>query len=194
MKYAISNIAWAPDERLDVYDAMSRIGVNGLEVAPRLFFHNASDPLAPSREEITSAIEETKARGLVLVSMQSLLFGVGGAALFEDAAARNRLIISMEKAINLAGNLEVPNVVFGSPRQRRVPIGLGPEEALALAANVFQRLGDLAHSAGTRIALEAAPVAYGTNFLNTQDEADRFVTMMNHPRDRFNTRPRRHIR
>ena len=181
MKLAISNIAWTPDERGDVYDAMAEVGVTGLEIAPSLFFNAAADPLLPSPDVARAAIAEIEDRGLTIVSMQSLLFGVSGAGLFDGAEARANLTCGIERAITLAGRYGIPNLVFGSPSQRRVPDELPMNEALDQAAAVFRRLAIMAQSAGTKIAIEANPVAYGTNFLNTLDEAMDFVERVNHP-------------
>ena len=51
----------------------------------------------------------------------------------------------------------------------------GVERALERGAEAFRRLGDDAVAAGTVLAIESNPVAYGTNFLNTLDEAERFL-------------------
>jgi len=181
MKLAISNIAWTPDERGEVYDAMAEVGVTGLEIAPGLFFSAATDPFLPSPDVARAALAEIEDRGLKIVSMQSLLFGVSGAGLFGGAEARANLVHGMERAITLAGRFGIPNLVFGSPGQRRVPDGLPMNEAFDQAADVFRRLAAAAQSAGTKIAIEANPTAYGTNFLNTLDEAVDFVARVDHP-------------
>jgi sugar phosphate isomerase/epimerase len=113
--------------------------------------------------------------------MQSLLFGVTGASLFEGADARAAFETGMRRAIALADRFGIPNLVFGSPLQRRVPEGMATDDALAQAAEVFRKLGDAAAAAETRIAIEANPAAYGTNFCNTLDEALAFVALVDHP-------------
>ena len=40
---------------------------------------------------------------------------------------------------------------------------------------------DAAAAAGTRITIEAVPAPYGTNFLNTLEEAEAFVVRVDHP-------------
>lgn len=181
MKLAISNIAWAPDERGDVYDAIAKAGVTGLEIAPALFFHAAEDPFLPSPNVARAALAEIAARGLKLVSMQSLLFGVAGAGLFDGAEARANLARGMERAIALALRFGIPNLVFGSPGQRCVPKRMSMSQALDQAAEVFRGFAVAAQSAGTKISIEANPGAYGTNFLNTLDEVLDFVVRVDHP-------------
>lgn len=181
MKLAVSNIAWAPDERREAYAILAEAGLTGLEIAPGLFFHAAADPFAPDEASARAALEEIAATGLSLVSMQSLLFGVRGAGLFDGSEARAAFIRGMTRAIALAGRFGIPNCVFGSPAQRRVPEGLAMADALEQAAAVFRTLGDLAAAAGTRITIEANPAAYGTNFLTTLEEAEAFVALVDHP-------------
>ncbi len=178
---AMSNIAWAPEERLDAYAILADAGFTGLEIAPGLFFHEAEDPFVPDTASARRARVEAAEAGLAIVAMQSLLFGVKGAALFEGREARSVFIAAMTRAIALAERFGIPNLVFGSPLQRRVPDGMAMGEALEQAAEVFGRLGDTAAAAGTRIAIEANPAAYGTNFCTTLDETLAFVDRVAHP-------------
>ncbi len=178
---AMSNIAWAPQERLEAYAILAEAGFTGLEIAPALFFHEADDPFLPDTASAGRALAELADAGLRLVSMQSLLFGVDGAALFEGPGARGAFDPAMRRALGRAGRFGIPNLVFGSPAQRRVPEGLAMEQALDEGAAVFRRLGDAAAEAGTRIAIEANPAAYGTNFCTTLDEALAFVDRVAHP-------------
>jgi len=181
MILSMSNIAWAPEERHGAYGAMAEAGFAGLEIAPGLFFHVSEDPFVPGEAEAREALAEIADHGLSLMSMQSLLFGVEGAALFDGEVARAALVKGMHRAIDLAGRFGIPNLVFGSPAQRRVPDAMAMEHALGEAAEVFRALGDRAAEAGTTITVEANPAAYGTNFLNTLDEALHFVEMVDHP-------------
>ncbi len=177
----MSNIAWSAEERLEAYAILAEAGITGLEIAPGIFFHAATDPFVPDEASAREALHEMADAGLSLVSMQSLLFGVSGAGLFDGAEARAAFEAGMHRAITLAGRFGIPNLVFGSPAQRRVPEGVAMEAALAEAAGVFRRLGDAASAAGTSITIEANPAAYGTNFLTTLDEAEAFVAFVDHP-------------
>jgi sugar phosphate isomerase/epimerase len=181
MKLAVSNIAWAPTDRIAAYALLSESGITGLEIAPALFLHTADDPFNPTRGELDAALSEIRCAGLKLFSMQSLLFGVAGAAVFEGLEALKRFEHAMIRAIRLAGRLGIPNLVFGSPKQRVIPGAMDRAEAEAHAAEVFRRLGDAAAAEGAVIAMEPNPEIYGTNFLNTFDETRRFVEAVDHP-------------
>jgi sugar phosphate isomerase/epimerase len=181
MKLAASNIAWPPDRRADAYAALAARDIRGLEIAPGLFFAGADDPFDPDAALARARLAEIEGAGLRLVSMQSLLFGVQGAALFEDADALARLTRGMERAIDLAGRFAIPNLVFGSPRQRVIPDAMPPHAARARAAEAFHALGDRAAAAGTVIAMEANPAAYGTNFLTHAEDVVAFVRAIDRP-------------
>lgn len=181
MILGMSNIAWSPEDRFVAYAMLAEAGAFGLEVAPGMLFSRSADPLRPEQQEERRALAEIAGAGLSLVSMQSLLFGVENAALFGSADARMRFRDGMERAIELAGRLSVPNLVFGSPLQRRVPDGVSSAQARTLAAETFHALGQRAAAVGTVIAIEANPETYGTNFLNTLEEASSFVADLGHP-------------
>lgn len=180
-RLAVSNIAWPADRRAEAYGCLAARGVAGLEIAPGLFFAGCADPFAPSTAELAAAMAEVDAAGLTLVSMQSLLYGVEGAALFEGPEALRRLETGLLRAIDLAGRLGLRTLVFGSPKQRVVPADWTPERARDHAAEVFARLGARAAGAGCVIAVEANPAAYGTNFLTHAEDALDFVRLVDHP-------------
>jgi sugar phosphate isomerase/epimerase len=180
MKLAMSNIAWLPPERLEAYTILAEAGITGLEIAPGLFFHAAEDPFVPAAAVAEAALAEAADAGLTLVSMQSLLFGVSGAGLFDGPEARAAFVQGMTRAIRLAGRFGIPNLVFGSPAQRRIPTGMAMADALEEGAAVFRQLGDCAAAEDTRITIEANPAAYGTNFCNTLEEAEAFAALVDH--------------
>lgn len=181
MKLAVSNIAWRPTERDEAYRLLRRHGIRGLEIAPKLFLPQAQDAFAPTDEEVEIAMAAARDARLELVSMQSLLFGAEGVALFENAESRELLVEASKRAIRLAGRLSIPNLVFGSPRQRNIPPGLEAAEADAIAREVFRRLGDVAQAAGAKLGLEPNPAIYGTNFLNRFEDAEAFARDLGHP-------------
>ena len=181
MKLAVSNIAWAPRQRDHAYAMLNEHGIRGLEIAPGLFLDGAKDVFRPTAEECEAALAPMRSAGLELVSMQSLLFGVEGVALFGGPAERERFEEAMLRAIHLAGMLGIPNLVFGSPRQRVIPKIMGLEEAESIAVEVFRRLGDAATAEGTVLGMESNPKVYGTNFMNNAEETAAFVARVNHP-------------
>ncbi|WDF72868.1 sugar phosphate isomerase/epimerase family protein [Novosphingobium sp. KACC 22771] len=181
MKLAISNIAWAPQDARSVYAMMQARGFNGLEIAPGLAFAGQEDAFVPSPEAEAAFRADLAEFGLSAVSMQSLLFGVVGAKLFGSADELAALERGLERAIALAGRLGIGNLVFGSPGNRVIPEGMPMADARAHAADLFRRLGDKAQAAGTVLALEPNPAAYGTNFMTHVASAADFTLMVDHP-------------
>ena len=181
MHLAVSNIAWRPEERITAYSIMADAGFTGLEIAPSLLFAKAHDPFAPPATIARAVKQEIGAFGLKLVSMQSLFYNVEGAALFGDSTACSIFMLQMERAIDLAGALAIPNIVFGSPKQRCIPHGMAYDESFDRAMEAFAKLAARAADAKTRIAVEPCPAPYGTNFLNTFGDASAFVASVDAP-------------
>lgn len=181
MKLAISNIAWAPQDARSVYAMMQAHGFTGLEIAPGLAFAGQEDAFVPSSGAEAAFRADLAEFGLSCVSMQSLLFGVVGAKLFGSAEELAALERGLERAITLAGRLGIGNLVFGSPGNRVIPETMAQADAQAHAVDVFRRLGDKAQAAGTLLALEPNPAAYGTNFMTTVAAAADFTLLVDHP-------------
>lgn len=181
MKLAMSNIAWLPQEADECLGLLQEAGAKGLEIAPGLTFPQEADPFDPSPSAVSALFASLEAHELQLVSMQSLLFGVQNARLFGTPAERDTFEAGLQRAIALAGRLGIPNLVMGSPGTRAIPEGMDRKEAEAEARTLFRRLGDKAEAAGTRLALEPNPAAYGTNFLTTLSEAVDFAIYVDHP-------------
>lgn len=181
MKLAISNIAWLPEEAQSAYRLMEKWGARGLEIAPSLAFSGESDPFAPPKETVQAFKSELAAHNISLVSMQSLLYGAVDTQLFGEIDARARFETAIKRAIQLAETLEIGNLVFGSPSNRSYPTTMSKDEAENLALETIMPLADFALKAGTTLAIEPNPAAYGTNFLTTVADAAHFVGKANHP-------------
>jgi sugar phosphate isomerase/epimerase len=178
---AISNIAWRPEERAAVYAMLAETGVRGLEIAPGRAFPNEPDPVAPSFLAIEGFLREMARRNLKLVSMQSLLFGLNEARLFGSEPQRECFEVGLSRAVTLAGQLAIPNLVMGSPTNRAIPDSMSSATAEDIAIGVFRRIGDLCLKVKAKLALEPNPAAYGTNFLTTIGETLAFVQRLDHP-------------
>lgn len=186
MRLAVSNLAWPAAYAAEAYAVLAQAGVQGLEIAPGLLFPHEPDPFRPSASVLARLRADLVAAGLTLCSMQSLLFGVTGAALFGNAGERRAFEDGLLRAIRLAEMLGIPNLVMGSPRNRVRPDTLSETAAQEQAAETFRRLAGAAQAAGCVLAIEPNPAAYGTNFLTTTDAAAAFVRRVDHPAVRLN--------
>ncbi|MCL6285277.1 sugar phosphate isomerase/epimerase [Ruegeria sp. 2012CJ41-6] len=181
MRLGVSNLAWTPEQAGDAYALLQRLGVRGLEIAPSLLFADLETPLHADAGHCQAARDEAGTHGLQLCSMQSALFGLSDARLFESPGERANFVRGMEEAIGLAGRLGIPTVVLGSPKNRIMPGTMSPEEAEQIWREAFTCLAAAAETAGTRIALEPNPDAYGTNFCTRLDETLSVAERVGHP-------------
>jgi sugar phosphate isomerase/epimerase len=172
---AASNIAWRAPEDREMYAFLAAAGCTGLEIAPtRLFPEAPYEQLAGAREFSKRLHEDF---GLAVCSLQSIWYGVTD-RIFDGEAARERLLAYTAKAMAFSAACGCPNLVFGSPKNRSLPEGqtLPPE-----GFRFFSELGRLAAEQGCVLALEANPEIYGTNFINTTEQAFAFVRELASP-------------
>lgn len=164
MKLAFSNIAWDPAEDAPVLKRLSQAGFTGLEMAPtKLFGPQPYDCLTQAREYCRRLFEEY---GMKVCSMQSLWYGKTG-NIFQSAADRENLKDYTLRAIDFAAGIGCKNLVFGNPKARNK----GDADTDIQVAEFFSRIAEYAWENGTCIALEPNPPIYGTDFINTTQDA-----------------------
>lgn len=163
IKLAASNIGWAAQDDELAWQTMKELGYTGLEIAPTRVFPQRPYDNLPGAALFAGAMYQKY--GFIIPSMQSIWYGQPG-NLFLPQEAETLAQYSFE-AFRFAQSCRCPSLVFGCPRNRSVPAGHHPGEADAF----FARLALAAQQCGTRLALEANPPIYNTNFLNTTREA-----------------------
>ena len=179
MQLAISNIAWDSRKDIEVYALMGDYGFTGLEIAPtKVFLESPYDNL----EIATNWAKELKNQyNFSIPSMQSIWYG-RTEKIFGSSEERRSLISYTKKAINFAAAIECGNLVFGCPRNRNIPDGKTSEGAVAF----FREIADYALKKGTVIGLEANPVIYNTNFINSTKSALNLIKEINSPGFKLN--------
>ncbi|MFV0520409.1 MAG: sugar phosphate isomerase/epimerase family protein [Lachnospirales bacterium] len=180
MKLSISNIAWNQHEDKEVYNLMNRYGFYGLEIAPTRFFSN---PYYQDDKTINTLAENIKNHGLTVTSMQSLHFGKDKIKLFGTEEERDELLNYTKDAIEFASKLGVNNLVFGSPKLRVIN---DEQKEYGLAIKFFSELAMYAQEKKVILSIEPNPKEYGTNFINTTDEALKLVGMVNNDNFKIN--------
>jgi sugar phosphate isomerase/epimerase len=168
MKLSVSNIAWKSEKDEEMYKTLHDKGFQGLEIAPtRIFPQSPYDHLAEASDFATELKEKY---GLTIPSIQSIWYG-RNECIWGEENDRKNLAEYTKKAVDFAVTVNCSNLVFGCPRNRNIP-----ENGYVETANAFfKEIGDYAHSRGTCIGLEANPVIYNTNFINTTKEAIDFI-------------------
>lgn len=174
----MSNIAWDADEETSVADVLERLGVDAVEIAPTKVF---DDPLNVSDEELERYRSFWADHGVEVVAFQSMLFGRPDLQLFEDEPTRRATVSHLAGFLDLAGRLGSGALVFGSPKNRRVPDTMTIAEADDIATDFFAQLGVLAESAGTTLCLEPNPRAYDCNYVVDAAAGASLVARVNSP-------------
>lgn len=167
MKLSISNIAWNAQDNERVYRYLTQKGFDGIEIAPTKLFPDA--PYSHREEAAAYFSNLRKEYGLEVSSMQSIWFGQSG-NIFASEQERLSLQNYTLQAIDFAAGIGCGNLVFGNPKARNKGEDHRDEEVFGF----FQAISDYAHSQGTCIALEPNPVIYGTDFINTTQQAFAF--------------------
>lgn len=172
MKLSISNIAWDPENNEKIYQLMKKYNYEGLEIAPtKIFCKNPYEKLEKSREWK----EKLHAKhNLRISSMQSIWYG-REERLFGTDEERKKLQSYTEKAIDFASVIECKNLVFGSPKNRK----LKKNENIDKALDFFKSIGEYAFRNNTVIGMEANPIIYNTNYINDTKSALELIKKVN---------------
>ena len=183
MKLSISNIAWTPEQDQEILSHIRRQGFSGLEIAPTRLFSESPYEHIKEAKKFSEWIEERY--GLSISSMQSIWYGITE-SIFGSVLDRDRLIDYTKKAIDFASAIGCPNLVFGCPRNRNVPENFATSEYLPMAYEFFDTIGSYAYNSNTYFAIEANPPIYGTNYINSTNDAFEICKQIKNPGIRVN--------
>lgn len=182
MRLCISNIAW--EQALDeyIYGVCHDNGYEGIEIAPTRVF--TEDPYEHIKEAQIWSKGLKEDYGLKVYSCQSIWYG-RKEKIFGDKEERNSLLEYSKKAFEFAAAVGATNIVFGCPKNRN-GYRKDPETNNPLAVDFFWRLAEYAARSNVTISMEANPIVYGTDFLNSTEETAEFVKRIGHPSFKLN--------
>lgn len=169
MKLSISNIAWTVEHDTEMYQFLKKSGFQGLEIAPTRIFQETPYDKIPEAKAWADELKEKY--GLEVPSMQSIWYG-HQEKIFGSEEDRRVLVDYTKKAIDFAEAIGCKNLVFGNPKNRDTDDVPGNYPT---AIDFFREIGDYALEHHATIAIEANPVIYNTNFLNTTEQAVEMV-------------------
>lgn len=176
MNLSISNIAWNPKEDESVVGLLNKLGIKGLEIAPTKIWPN---PLDTSRVEVEKVKEQWAIKGIELIAMQSLLFGQNQLNLFSKDS-REEMFIYLSGIIELAGQLGVKSLVFGSPKNRFAG-EMSKKEQFEIAIPFFYDLGNEATKNNVVFCIEPNPVQYNCDFVTNTKDAVSLIREVGNP-------------
>lgn len=159
MKLSISNIAWAAEQDIIVYEMMRKYGFSGLEIAPTRIF--AVNPYNKTADAEGWSKKLKKDYDFIVPSMQSIWYG-RQEKIFGSKEERRVLVDYTMQAVNFAAAIGCRNLVFGCPRNRCILDGAES----GTGVRFFREVGDYAAECGTIIGMEANPPIYSTNYIN----------------------------
>lgn len=177
MRLAISNIAWNVSQDPHVADVLKSLEVEGIEVAPTKVWPR---PLDVTEAEIASYRKLWTDRGIRIVALQSLLFGLPDLLLFGSASQYDEFREHLKGMIRLGWRLGASILVFGSPKNRWRGT-LGSEMAFDLAVPRFRELGDYAAQYGSCLCIEPNPPQYGCDFVTNSEQGAELVKAVGSP-------------
>ena len=158
-RYAICNELFGKTPFAECCKQVSKLGYEGIEVAPFTLSDDPASISAEMRQEIRAQIE---GEGLCFVGLHWLLAAPPGLHLTTPhTAARERSWEYLNRLIDLAGDLAVCKheynavVVLGSPKQRSTVDGMSPREAVDLLAHGLAHAAPHAESRGVRLLMDA---------------------------------------
>lgn len=176
MRIAISNIAWDVSEDEKIAQLLQQYHIDAIDIAPGKYF---PVPDKATLQEIQDVRTWWLERGIEMTGMQSLLFGTTGLNLFGSPDVQETMLQHLAAICRIASGLGATRLVFGSPKNRDRGKLTHPQ-ALELATDFFNRLGDIAKSHDVMICLEPNPACYGSNFMMTSAETAEVVSSVNH--------------
>lgn len=179
MKLSISNIGWESVADEYIYNLAKEEGFSGIEIAPTRIFPEAPYQQIKAAKEWADKLYA--AYQLTIPSMQSIWYG-RTEKLFGSEAERKILLSYTKQAVDFAEVLSCRNLVFGCPKNRIIEDNAERSTAVAF----FRELAEYAGEHGVVIGMEANPVIYGTNYINTTQEAFALLAEVDRPAFRLN--------
>lgn len=178
MNFAICNEIFQGWKINDAIQFAANTGYSGIEIAPFTIAKYVTDISQEDRRKIRQAAAEA---GITITGIHWVLAQTEGLFLNHgDPAVRERSTKYFCDLVDFCSDIGGNIIVVGSPKQRNVPEGATAQQAWDWAKQTLQRPVARALHCGITICLE--PLSpQETNFINTAEEAVRFVKQIRSP-------------
>jgi len=162
----------------DVCEVVSRLGYDGVEVAPFTFCEDVRELTTADRRRIQ---DQARAEGLEVCGLHWLLVKPEGMALLSlDSSVRTTTRDYLLSLVDMCADIGGKVLTLGSPNQRSIPQGMLREDGLGLLVESLRVIGDQAAERCVTFCLEPLPASM-TNIMNTAEDTLEIVRQVNHP-------------
>lgn len=178
MKFAFCNEMFESRPMAEVCSIASRLGYDGIEIAPFTLGTSVENISKELRKETRQIITDT---GLETIGLHWLFAGPEGLHITtNDDRIWGRTRDYLSCLLDLCSDLGGKVLVLGSPKQRNLQPGQTYEQAQKRAADLVESVLDKANDLNLTICIEPlSPVE--TDFINTVAQGMEFVRQINHP-------------
>lgn len=181
MKIAISNLAWEKSDDEKILPILKKYKIKGIELAVTKCW---TSPTEIDKKDILKYKNYWSENGIEIVATTSLLFGHPELTIFNDSKLRMQTFKYLSQMIHISSLLGAKVMVFGSPKNR-ITGNLPKDEVNSIAKSFFYKIGEVAEKYSLFFGIEANPTLYGTDFINSTEEAIQLVKNVNHPNFRL---------
>jgi sugar phosphate isomerase/epimerase len=178
MKFGICNEifqGWSLEKSM-AYAAQA--GYDAIEIAPFTIARYVTEISSAERQKIR---ELARSSGIAISGIHWVLVQAEGMYLnHTDAEIRRRTARYFCDLVDFCSAIGGRFIIIGSPKQRNILPGVEPQQAWDWATNMFRDSVKRAEEKGITLCFEPLAPAE-TNFINTAEEAIRFVKQFNSP-------------
>lgn len=177
MKFAATNLSWNNLENDSIAEILHEFEVKGIEVAMSKIW---TDPAQVKKQELKKYRKYWNSKDIEIVATTSLLFGHPEFTIFSGSESRKQTLKYLKKIICASSILGAKAMVFGSPKNRKTN-GESIETVNNIAIDFFSEIAEYAQKYNIYFGIEANPLVYGTDFINTTSQAINLVRQVSHP-------------
>jgi len=176
MKISVSNIAWDRQYFIEYLRLLKSHNCSGVEIAPSIIW---PEPINSSSEERKNFRKKVNNEGLEIVGFHALLFSRPDLQFFKTKESRKSAIEYIFKLIELCADLGGAQLVFGSPKNRKLH-GRKYSECTEQAMEDFFKISEFGKKLNVFFCIE--PLGPNeTDFINSIEEGGNIVNKVNHP-------------
>lgn len=177
MKPCISSLAWDNSENEEVAKILIKNEFTSLETTPG----KIGNPLNINIDDCNKYKTFWKSKSISIIAMQSLLYGRPDLTIFDNLETRHKTLNYLRRIIDIATLIEAENIVFGSPKNRNIPIGMNKGEVTDISIDFFGTIAKYAGEKEVNFCLEPNSPDYECNFATNTEETVEICKLVNHP-------------